>query len=491
MTKSIRVSKGTFLLIVLTAFAVRKYDEIFLASTMIGLFPLQHMEYVGNVPVVASDSAPNLRGNGPNSSGIDSKDNDASSINDSSLQIRNTRTCVEGTEATCELFPKFSSLEQDINDFMKAHPDTPGARFITLLREQIHGDDPSWERERIDACYKNRDLVKCVVGRKNYEAASEEEIKSQMVHLPFYEDKEGAEGTVYELFHFQDTDKTIDNLGTVFVCLALILAGSTVSSNGAVIEMGPFAGFSSKCVAYGLKATGGDPKPMLVYDKYQDRENYKRLIRVCPWMKERYPDFTPEKADFLPLWKDTVRYVYPQATPVQGYIYPSTLHDGLDLLNGNNVELFVIDSAKSFKDLHNHMGSITLPTGTVIALMDFGFAQDQIFQVYGCFREFMFPVFTTFIEQEVWVVKKAFSLDQPSFRKCYTNTSNEWDKALDVMNKQFVADHTFMAGLTSDEKVHEKFDYWVDKMNSNAPRTNHPKKEKHKAKFANSWITLK
>ena len=465
-----RPTKGTIFWIALTALVVRKYDEIsFLSSN----FRLDGID--GNLRGKVSSSYDD-----DTSSSYD--DDTSSSSSSSSSNIRNTRTCVDGTEATCELFPKLSSLEQEINDFMKAYPNTPGARFITLLREEIHGEDPSWERERIDACYKNRDLVKCVVGRKNYMAASEEQIKSQKVHLPFYQDKDGDEGTAYELFHFQDTDKMIDNLGTHYVCLALILAGSTVS--GAVIEMGPFAGFSSKCIAYGLKATGGDAKPMLVYDKYEDIENYNRLIRTCPWMKEKYPDFTPEKADFLPLWKDTVQYVYPQATPVKGYFYPTTLYDGLELLNGNNVDLFVIDSAKSAKALHDHMGSITLQTGTVIALMDFGFASQEIFQIYGCFREFMFPVFTTFIEQNIWVVKKTFSLDQPSFRKCYKNISNEWDKALDVMNKQFIADHTFMAGLTSDEVVHEKFTYWVDRINSVAPSADNANANKMKGLFA-------
>ena len=137
-------------------------------------------------------------------------------------------------------------------------------------------------------------------------------------------------------------------------------------------------------------------------------------------------------------------------------------------------------NAVTAQALHDHMGSITLQTGTVIALMDLGFASQEIFQIYGYFREFMFPVFTTFIEQNIWVVKKTFSLDHPSFRKCYKNISNEWDKALDVMNKQFIADHTFMAGLTSDEVVHEKFTYWVDRINTVAPSADNGNAKKNK-----------
>ncbi len=261
--------------------------------------------------------------------------------------------------------------------------------------------------------------------------------------------------------HFQDTDNEIASLGTHQTCLPFHLGGASVTRTGAIIELGPFAGFSSKCLATGLKTTGpGRKNSMFVYDSYNDNMNYNALSRHA-WITARYPNYTRENTDFLPLWKDTVQYVYPEAEPKQMYATKQTLND--DILGGNSLDILVVDSIKKKGDLHNQLGNLTIPAGIVFFMNDFQMARDNIIQIYSCFRGHMLPVFTTFLEQWVFVTTKSFNVDQPWVAKCYADIANKMDEAMNMNMKQAKADIAFLAGLTNNETINEYYRYWIDR----------------------------
>ncbi len=328
---------------------------------------------------------------------------------------------------------------------MITQSNTPGAKFVKLLREYLHGD-PNWEMERLSACHKAKNVIKCFAGLKNYN----EDTPLNQIKMPFNEDVENPT-TAYEMNKFQDTDNNIASLGTHPTCLPFMLAGSTVSKTGTIIELGPFAGFSSKCLAAGIKTTGAPREnSMFVYDSYNDMMNYRAISKSCPWVKNAYPDFTEDNTDFLQLWKDTVQFVYPKAEPKQMYASSKTLND--EVLGTNNLEVFVIDTAKHAIDLHNHMGNLTIPAGSVFFTNDFQFANDNILQFYSCFRNHMIPVFSSFIEQWAWVVTKSFKVNQPWVKKCYAQMAENEKEAREIMIKQATEDITFLtSGLTDDQ----------------------------------------
>ena len=145
--------------------------------------------------------------------------------------------------------------------------------------------------------------------------------------VPLYEDSKGSEGSVYEIYRFRDTNNRIANLGSYPACLPLILAGASVPPSGVIIELGPFAGFSSKCVALGLKTTGPiRDNALLVYDTYRGKKNQRSMTSLKKWIGTEYPNFTEANSNFLQLWKDTVHYVYPKAEPRKGFITNKNLY---------------------------------------------------------------------------------------------------------------------------------------------------------------------
>ena len=372
--------------------------------------------------------------------------------------------CFIGDEPTCHTFPVFRSIDKEMEDFLKTHCDSVGANFIRLLREYLHGD-PNWEGSRLDGCYRDKNLPKCFAGMKNYNIASPKTVEDgKRIKMPFYDGKDLNEKdviTAYEMNHFQDTDNPIASLGTHQTCLPFHLAGASVTRTGAIIELGPFAGFSSKCLATGIKSTGpGRKNSMIVYDSYNDVMNYNALSKY-EWITARYPDYTRENTDFLQLWKDTVQYIYPAAEPKQMYATRETLNDSV--LGGNSLNVLVVDSIKKKNDLHSQLGNLTIPAGIVFFMNDFQMAKDNIIQIYSCFRNHMMPVFSSFIEQWAFVTTKSFNVDQPWVHKCYTDVADNMEEAMNVATKQAAADIEFLGGLTDNKTENEALRYWIDR----------------------------
>ncbi len=238
-----------------------------------------------------------------------------------------------------------------------------------------------------------------------------------------------------------------------------MLAGTTVSETGAVVELGPFAGLTSKCVALGLKKAGSGSSPggrknaLYSYDTFEDMNNYKALSSYTPWIKTRYPEFTEDNNDFFPLWKDTVLYEYPTAVGRKGYASAKTLNN--DVLGGKDLEVLMIDSAKTGPQLHIQAGGIDVPAGSVLFTMDIENLRCQMLQVYGCLRSgFIVPVYASFGQEHwAWVVTKSFNVNLPWFKKCYHNIRKDISGAHEVFVQQIEKDVTFMAsGLTGDEE---------------------------------------
>jgi len=256
-------------------------------------------------------------------------------------------------------------------------------------------------------------------------------------------------------------------LGTHTVCLPLLLATSTVTESGMVVELGPFAGLTSKCAAMGLrKASEPRENALVSYDTYEDTANFKAISSKSPWVKESYPDFTADNTDFFQIWKDTVQFEYPSAVGRKGYASKTTLND--EIIGDKNIEVLMIDSAKSGPALHEQAGGITIHAGSILFLMDVEKLRAQLLQVYGCLRSgFIVPVYASLGQEHwAWVVTKSFNVNQPWMKQCYANIAKDVPTAEAVLAKQSKADIEFVAsGLTGDEKrANEQFEYWINRV---------------------------
>mmetsp|Transcript_396 Transcript_396/g.501 ORF Transcript_396/g.501 Transcript_396/m.501 type:complete len:522 (+) Transcript_396:84-1649(+) len=377
--------------------------------------------------------------------------------------------CISGDEPDCNTFPQLRSPKEDLEEYLTANPNSPAAHFVELLKEYLYAE-PSWERERQTGCYRFWNMTKCFAGMGNYNAAPTDAARTaEELKMPFYEDTDGSEGTVFRAFHFQNTTKPMPFLGTHVVCLPLLLAGTTVTETGVVVELGPFAGLTSKCVGMGLnKARTNPPRTnaLISYDTFADTANYNAITKASPWVKESYPDYTPDNDDFLPIWKDIVQYEYPTALGRKGFASSKTLSD--DILGEKNLEILMIDSAKSAPALHEQTGGIAFREGTILFLMDIEKLRVQLFQVYGCLRSgFITPIYASLgMEHWGWIVLKSFHINQPWMKKCYENINNNPTEANAVILEQAKADMMFVtSGLTGeDERAKEHFGDVIDRV---------------------------
>ena len=364
-------------------------------------------------------------------------------------------TCISGNEPDCPKLPiVLRSAYQEVEDFMKAHGDTPAANFVNLIREHLHGE-PHWERERIEGCHLSKNLAKCLGGLRNFNAASEEEKASEQLKIPLYENSK--EGSVYETYHFRNTTHKLAILGSHPACLPLVLAGASVPKSGVIVELGPFAGYSTKCVALGLKTTGASRKNALkVYDIYEGPRNYRAIKQKAPWVTEFYPELNETNSDFVQLVKDTVHYVYPEVEIHKGWITKDSLNN--DSLGENQLSVVMIDSAKTAKQLHTQIAGLSISVGTILFLMDFSLVREQIIQVYGCFRDHMVPVYVSWgKEQWAWIVTKSFNINQPWVKMCYDQINQKRPETLKTMKQQASDDILFLAGLSHNNATIHKY----------------------------------
>jgi hypothetical protein len=389
---------------------------------------------------------------------------------------------------------------REMQFFLRKHSNSTGSRFIQHLQEQLYGR-PEWEPHRQNFC--ERTLPLCIGGYHNsiskissgpFKASSHRFSTSLDRVFNYYNNREDETflpllphsnfTTVYHVRHFRDTNHAIINLGTNKVCLPLLLAAASIDpDHGMVVELGPFAGFSSKCAAYGVLAAmqsndsnvPNDPSTtsrLVSFDTFQGEVNFGAIVRKSSWVKEVYPSFTKQNSNFVKLWEDTVQDVYPQAKAIVGHINTLVVTDEkikqqVSELSTVTPQVFIIDTVKTSKLLHEHLGGLTLHVGTVVFLMDFQRTKDLIQQIYGCFRQnYLLPVYISWNNEHVaFVVKKSFTVNDQEIFQCYqrlaaTNfhtTTTTPPHPIHMMQTRVKQDLMFLSGLTTNADIHERF----------------------------------
>lgn len=390
---------------------------------------------------------------------------------------------------------------QTMQTFLEEYPNSAGTLFIRLLQTQLHGH-PEWEPHRQSFC--ERTLPLCIGGYHN----SNDKIPSSATTTAssnknnintksrtsldrifnYYSNRERdtylpllpqtANTSVYRIRNFRDTEHGIVNLGTNKACLPLMLAGASIDvDKGMVVELGPFAGFSSKCAAYGILAAlqnttfpdnaSYSSSRLLSFDTFEGEVNYNSLNRKGPWIRELYPAFSSDNSSFVQLWADTVQDVYPQAKAIPGYINVEVVNDDtiqkLAGSSGLSPEILIVDTVKTSKLLHEHLGGLTIHAGTVLFLMDFQRSTDLVQQIYGCFRpNYLLPVYISWNNEHVaFVVTKSFTVNDPGIFECYQKLAKVDFQTTayhtHVMKARLKQDLVFLSGLTTDAEIHERF----------------------------------
>jgi len=136
--------------------------------------------------------------------------------------------------------------------------------------------------DRIQVCHAENNTAICIAGFQGNGQLHDE----KKVVMPLAKAGD-PKFSVYSMLRYRDTDKKIASLATQAACLPLFLAGSSVSSDQIVVELGPFAGLSSKCIVSGmLLSSGGIRKhAYLAYDTFEGRDNYRSIVKRARWVK--------------------------------------------------------------------------------------------------------------------------------------------------------------------------------------------------------------
>jgi hypothetical protein len=350
---------------------------------------------------------------------------------------------------------------------------TPAARFVELLRTELHGQ-PQWEAHRYWAC-RQKKWGLCIGGFHNAPNAtsSSTDVDEMQAYLPLLPPTDNT--TVFRIQRFRGTEKTILVLGTHMACLPLFLAGASMDvRNGMVVELGPFAGFSSKCLAHGVlaafrraeeqelleKNSAMNMAPRLVsMDTFSGQDNYNTMARRKTWILKAFPDLNKTNTDFLELWQQTVQYVYPKAIGAPGNIDRTTLSDHKlkSDFGVSSIHVLMADSIKTPKSFHSQLEGVTVEAGTVLFLMDILISSSLQYQVWSCLRQdYLLPVYISWWHEHMaFVVTKTFSINQQSdIYQCYVDTAADLANRTSVMKARIKQDLTYLAGLTSDPTVH-------------------------------------
>ena len=339
--------------------------------------------------------------------------------------------------------------------FLEKNPDTPGARFVHSLREHLHVEEGA-EADRIVACRRKANLALCYGGWKNYMKAGggNKDVDPKNVRLAFYEDdtKESA----YTVDRYVGSDYKIPSLGTHTACLPLMLAGHSAASqddaNNLVLELGPFAGLSSKCIAMGLRKNNNHT-PFYVYDAFEGKANFKAIQSRAHWVKKDHPEFNEKNTSFQFLWEKAVKPIYPEAKPVAAWINKDTLNNQTLGVGDSSrqVSLLSIDSAKNGLQLMDQTeGLATIKKGTILFLMDYEYVRETVKQTYGCLREnHLLPVYVSWqMEHWAFVVMEDFSLQDAWLGNCFRSIAADLDNSLHRMESLLDADLAYLEGLS-------------------------------------------
>lgn len=188
--------------------------------------------------------------------------------------------------------------------------------------------------------------------------------------------------SVYNMLRYSGTDRIIPTLGTLRSCLPLFLAGAAVGLDKMTLELGPYFGLSSKCIAAGMKTNGIREKSFIAFDTFSRINNYLSIKNNVQhsWIFQEYPEFNEKSnTSFLFLWKKGVQPVYPTAEGRAGSISAETLNVQTIGKATQDIDLISIDSAKSVKGLQNQLaGMRPLKVGTILFLLDFEFDIAQV-----------------------------------------------------------------------------------------------------------------
>lgn len=361
---------------------------------------------------------------------------------------------------------KFRStpVAKQLETFLEQYPDSPGALFVHLLRQHLHLTSRS-EAERLLSCRKNTNLPLCFGGWRSYNAAQEAvgkknnvdmEKQTQLVALSD-DENDASRQTVYSIRRYEDNHHVIPNLGTQTACLPLMLAGYAATKstiNSTVVELGPFAGLSSKCILTGMSKNGVREGAYTAFDTFEGKANYNAISRSAQWLSksdDEHPQFDRKHTDFLWLWERAVKSVYPSARGSKGWINAESLNP--TTLQHQQVNMISIDSAKSAQQLLSQLEGLgTIQAGTILFLMDFEFVSQQIKQVYACLRqEHLLPVYASLtMEHWAWVVRHPLKLDDNELGNCYRSVKSDLSSHLERMETMIRQDIAFLGSMSED-----------------------------------------
>uniref|UniRef100_A0A7S4JQ65 Uncharacterized protein n=1 Tax=Odontella aurita TaxID=265563 RepID=A0A7S4JQ65_9STRA len=347
---------------------------------------------------------------------------------------------------------------QELERFLAENPDLPASRFVDLLKKHLHFE-PDAESQRITACLKRVNPALCFGGLRNYRVAQKEldtteGRKSNIEEVTRVAQIGGKSSqTVYALRRYTDELAALEipTLGTEVACLPLMLAGyaSSRDEDSVVVELGPFAGLSSRCIVTGMLQQGLRENSFFAFDSFEGLANYNAIKRRAPWLARTHADFTENNTDFLFLWELAVLPVYKTAKAKKGWITKDSLNPSV--LFNRTVTMISIDCAKNAQKLKSQLEGLgTIRKGTVIFLMDFEFVRSQVKQVYGCLRgRFLLPVYASWkMEHWAWIVTNDFTLNNDEFfGRCYANILANITKAVDRMEHQLQMDVEYLEGL--------------------------------------------
>ena len=341
-----------------------------------------------------------------------------------------------------------AKMDDEMNSFLKNHPNTPGAKFVELWHLLYRGNS-SEEVQRMWSCSKEEEL--CFVGN----GGGKEQRPPTRGVLPLWEDQHpNAVVNAHNIMAAENGTKHISGLGTTVSCLPLMLAGYAALStmpNGVVVELGPFMGLSSRCIGAGMARHDQVPNSYVAYDTFEGIENYKAIAMREPWTKkDPYHKFDPEHTNFLWVWETAVKDVYPVARGIPGYANKTTLN--FQRLENKLISMISIDSAKDpYQFVKQQEGILPIRAGTIWFLMDFGSAAHQPRWLYGCMREYLIPVYASF-EQWAFVVKKDIeSLANPSLEKCFSDIALSLPQSLVPLERQMDHDFANLLGFHEEE----------------------------------------
>ncbi len=342
---------------------------------------------------------------------------------------------------------------QELDDFLNENPDTPAALLVPLLRQYLH-TSPAAELERVRACSRHRNEKMCFAGHdyytKNSEAPEEE------IPVVLWEDDPHM--NMYNFTRYPNGKKH-GNLGTNVACIPLILAGfaATHDPNNVVVELGPFLGYSTKCIATGMRKNGVKNNTLYVYDTFSGTMNFNAIKKLNPWLKDEHPEFNQENDNFHFLWEYGVKSTYPTLVSRQGFIGHDTLNPGT--LGNRPVALISIDSAKSNNHLQMQIAGIgPLKKGSILMMMDFEFVRQHIILFYACLREhFVMPGYVSWnMEHWMWIVTEDVDLAEQKHYQCYEEYNSKRDRRSHFINLA-QEDLRMLSGLTDNVTVIDAF----------------------------------